>query len=135
MKRVLEKTKDFSVVYKISSYELRVSAYNANSGAFLIIIFKDENDVFVKEFNKVSKNMYIKERLFSSFHVLALFKTEVSLDHEKELIDKLNLIGVTTLSLSKCYIGDPLKKGLILGYSSVQISVMRNKLKLMAKYI
>ena len=49
MKRVLEKTKDFSVVYKISSYELRVSAYNANSGAFLIIIFKDENDVFVKE--------------------------------------------------------------------------------------
>ena len=67
--------------------------------------------------------------------MLALFKTEVSLDHEKELIDKLNLIGVTTLSLSKCYIGDPLKKGLILGYSSVQISVMRNKLKLMAKYI
>lgn len=101
----------------------------------VIITAKDRHDVFVKEFNKVSKNMYIKERLFSSFHVLALFKTEVSLDHEKELIDKLNLIGVTTLSLSKCYIGDPLKKGLILGYSSVQISVMRNKLKLMAKYI
>ena len=101
----------------------------------VIITAKDRHDVFVKEFNKVSKNMYIQERLFSSFHVLALFKTEVSLDHEKELIDKLNLIGVTTLSLSKCYIGDPLKKGLILGYSSVQISVMRNKLKLMAKYI
>ena len=79
--------------------------------------------------------MYVQEKQFSSFHVLALFKTEVSLDHEKKLINQLNQIGVTTLSLSKCYIGDPSKKGLIFGYSSVPISVMRNKLKLMAKYI
>ena len=101
----------------------------------IIITAKDRHDIFVKEFNEVSKKMYVQEKQFSSFHVLALFKTEVSLDHEKKLINQLNQIGVTTLSLSKCYIGDPSKKGLIFGYSSVPISVMRNKLKLMAKYI
>ena len=101
----------------------------------VITTAKERHYVFVKEFNEVSKNMYIQEKPFSSFHVLALFKTEVSLEDEKELINQLNIIGVTTLSLSKCYIGDPLQKGLIFGYSSVRISVMKKKIKLMAKLI
>ena len=101
----------------------------------VIMTAKNRHSVFVKEFNEVSKKMYIQEKPFSSFHVLALFKTEVNLEDEKKLIDHLNSIGITTLPLSKCYIGTSSQKGLILGYSSVQISLMRNKLKLMSKFI
>ena len=51
---------------------------------------------------------------------------------ESELIKKLSKVGITSHSLSRCYLpGSKPKGGLILGYSAVPPVIMREKLKLL----
>ena len=84
--------------------------------------------LFVQEFKKISRNTYIDEKPFSSYHLLAYFRNSVSVNEERELIKNLEEENITAFSLSKCYIGKPQKKGLILGYSSVRPSVLKRKI-------
>ena len=100
-----------------------------------IEVAKERHDLFISEFEALSKNMYIQKKPFSSFHLLAYFKAPVSVEYEKEVIRKLNEHNITTFSLSKCYIGKPKQQGLIIGYSSVRPSVLKRKIKKMGDFI
>jgi GntR family transcriptional regulator/MocR family aminotransferase len=75
--------------------------------------------------------MYLQEKPFSSFHVLALFYEEVTVGEETQVIENLKSLNISAFSLSKCYIGEPLQKGIILGYGSVRPSVIKKKIKTM----
>ena len=92
---------------------------------------KERHNIFISEFEKISKNMYIQKKPFSSFHLVAYFKSKVSVDYEKEIIRQLNEKNITTFSLSKCYIGNAKQQGLILGYSSVRVTTLKRKIKKM----
>lgn len=100
-----------------------------------IKVAHERHDLFISEFESVSKTMYIQKKTFSSFHLLAYFKSPVSVEYEKEVIKKLNDHNITTFSLSKCYIGTPKQQGLIIGYSSVRPSIMKRKIKKMGDLI
>ncbi|SFZ95123.1 GntR family transcriptional regulator / MocR family aminotransferase [Flaviramulus basaltis] len=100
-----------------------------------IEVAKERHDLFISEFEALSKNMYIQKKPFSSFHLIAYFKTPVSVEYEKEVIRKLNEHNITTFSLSKCYIGKPKQQGLIIGYSSVRPTILKRKIKKMIDFI
>lgn len=100
-----------------------------------IEVANERHDIFVSEFEKVSRNMYLQEKPFSSFHLIAHFKSSVSIDHEKEVIKQLNENEITTFSLSKCYVGEAKQQGLILGFSSVRPSILKRKVAKMGTII
>ena len=100
-----------------------------------IEVAKERHHLFISEFESVSKTMYIQKKTFSSFHLLAYFKSPVSVEHEKEIIRKLNEHNITTFSLSKCYIGIPKQQGLIIGYSSVRPTILKRKIKKMGDFL
>jgi len=96
-----------------------------------IEVAQERHDLFKSEFKKISKLMHIQEKPFSSFHVLALFNNKATIEEEKEVIQNLKAINISAFSLSKCYIGEPLQKGIILGYGSVRPLVLKKKIKTM----
>lgn len=100
-----------------------------------IAVARERHELFVNEFKQHCTSMYIKSNSFSSFHVVALFKENVSLDHEKEVIKRLNDLHISVFSLSKCYITDHKQPGLILGYSAMREVVIKRKIKIMAQVI
>ncbi|UOB16480.1 PLP-dependent aminotransferase family protein [Abyssalbus ytuae] len=100
-----------------------------------IEVAKERHDIFISEFEKVSRTMHIQPKPFSSFHLLAYFNSATTTEKESEVIKQLTEHNVTTFSLSKCYIGTPKKQGLILGYSSVRPVVMKRKIKKMGELI
>ena len=100
-----------------------------------IDVAKTRHDLFISLFNEKSKNMYIQNKSFSSFHVLALFKDYVSAEEEKNFIKKLKKQNITVFSLSKCYVGKPKLKGLIIGYSSVKPNIIKEKVNSMVKLL
>ena len=100
-----------------------------------IDVAKTRHDLFISLFNEKSKNMYIQNKSFSSFHVLALFKNYVSVKDEKKIIEALKKQNITVFSLSKCYVGKPKLKGLIIGYSSVKPNIIKEKVNKMVKLL
>ena len=100
-----------------------------------IDVAKTRHDLFISLFNEKSKNMYIQNKSFSSFHVLALFKNYVSVEDEKKIIEALKKQNITVFSLSKCYVGKPKLKGLIIGYSSVKPNIIKEKVNSMVKLL
>jgi GntR family transcriptional regulator/MocR family aminotransferase len=100
-----------------------------------IDVAKTRHDLFISLFNEKSKNMYIQNKSFSSFHVLALFKNYVSVEDEKKIIEALKKQNITVFSLSKCYVGKPKLKGLIIGYSSVKPNIIKEKVNKVVKLL
>jgi GntR family transcriptional regulator/MocR family aminotransferase len=96
-----------------------------------VIAARDRHDLFKFEFSKKIKNMYLQEKPFSSFHVVAYFNHEKTAKEEKEIIQDLKAAGITAFSLSKCYIGIPEKTGLIFGYSAVRPAILKRKVEKM----
>ncbi|TYP97418.1 GntR family transcriptional regulator [Tenacibaculum adriaticum] len=100
-----------------------------------IEVARERHDLFITEFESISKTMYVQQKPFSSFHLLAYFKSPVSEEYETEIIKKLNENDIIAFPLSKCYITSPKKQGLILGYSSVRPAVLKQKIKKLAGII
>jgi GntR family transcriptional regulator/MocR family aminotransferase len=96
-----------------------------------IEVAKSRHDLFKSEFKAISQNMVIQEKPFSSFHVLALFKTDINIEEEKRVVEQLKKKNISAFSLSKCYIEGPIQKGLILGYASVRPSILKKKVQAM----
>ena len=96
---------------------------------------KERHDLFISEFERECQSMYIQQKTFASFHLVAFFKEQVSADYEKEIIRKLNENNITTFSLSKCYIGTPKKQGLILGYASIRPANIKKEIKKMGNFL
>jgi GntR family transcriptional regulator/MocR family aminotransferase len=100
-----------------------------------IAVAQERYKLFIREFEIHCTSMMIKPKSFSSFHVVALFKNEVSVAYEKDVIKRLKERNITAFSLSKCYITDYKKQGLILGYAAVRTAVMLRKIKSMSEVI
>lgn len=100
-----------------------------------IEVAKTRHDLFISLFNEKSKNMYIQNKSFSSFHVLALFKNYVSIEQEKKVIEELKKRNITVFSLSKCYVGKPKLQGLIIGYASVRPNILKERINMMTKLL
>lgn len=98
-------------------------------------ITRERHDFFKNEFTLHIKTMYIQEKPFSSFHLIAFFKEEKTVEEELEIIKKLSLKNITVFSLSKCYIGDEKKTGLIFGFSSVRNNMIKQTIISMSEII
>ena len=100
-----------------------------------IAIAKARHDLFISEFEKASRLMHIKNKNFSSFHLIAHFNQNISVSQERAFIEQLRLKNITAFSLSKCYISSPKQQGFVLGYSSVRSNLLIRKVEQMGKII
>jgi GntR family transcriptional regulator/MocR family aminotransferase len=100
-----------------------------------IEVAKIRHDIFIEEFEKECKSMYIQRKPFSSFHLVAFFKEKVSEEYEKEIIAKLNEHKISVFSLSKCYLDKSKKHGLILGYAAIRTNLIKKEIKKMSEFI
>lgn len=96
-----------------------------------LVAAQERQILFIQEFNKISKKMTLNEKLATSFHMVAYFKNKSSIEDEEKMIEQLKAKKITVFSLSKCFITTPKQYGLIIGYSSVRPSVMKNTLRRM----
>ena len=94
-----------------------------------IEVAKKRHLLFIDAFNRISSKMYITEGLCSSFHIIALFKEPTGIVEEAQIIASLAQKKITAYALSKCYIGTPEQTGIILGYSAVRPSIIKQKIK------
>lgn len=90
---------------------------------------------FEKEFEQHVKYMTLQDVPFGSFHRIAFFNQTMSPKEERAFIDKLQNHGITALSLSKCYVGEPQLTGLILGYPAARTSLIKQKIETMGRMI
>jgi GntR family transcriptional regulator/MocR family aminotransferase len=93
-----------------------------------IEVSEERHKLFLKEFQK-SKNMIIKNQEFYSLNVVAEFNHSISIDKEKQIIQKLKEANITAHSLSECFISNNKQQGLILGYCSVRNNLLERKVK------
>lgn len=89
--------------------------------------------LFLNYFEKyVAPSIQLVHSETASFHLLALTDSEVP---DVELVKQLESAGISTHALSKCYITEAGKNGLILGYSSVSKAFMQQSLQKMGTVI
>lgn len=96
-----------------------------------IEVAKKRHQLFINEFNNMSSKMHIADGLCSSFHIVAHFNEPTSIAEEERIISDLTHKKVTAHALSKCYIGTSKQTGLIFGYSAVQPTILKQKIKKM----
>jgi len=95
---------------------------------------KKRHAIFTKGFSEVNA-MKIYNPNFCSLHTVAIFKKNTDQKKEQELIKELTQKQITAFSLSKCYITEGGRKGLIFGYSSVNENILNKRLNLLKKII
>ncbi|MFY8033656.1 MAG: PLP-dependent aminotransferase family protein, partial [Flexibacteraceae bacterium] len=85
--------------------------------------------LFINYFEKyIDANVELKNNVTPSFHLIAITKEN---EPDVQLVKQLESAGISTHALSKCYIGEPEKQGLILGYSSVSKTFMQQSIQKM----
>jgi GntR family transcriptional regulator / MocR family aminotransferase len=90
----------------------------------------DRKALFLSMFEKLfDKNLIIRSQQTSSFHVVAELMEG---NQDKQLVSALKTKGIITHPLSKCYLDEPLKQGLILGYSCINRGLLAQYLPKMA---
>jgi GntR family transcriptional regulator/MocR family aminotransferase len=94
-----------------------------------IQVAKERHHLFRTEFSKKVRTMHLQDLPFSSFHSVAFFNEETSAKEEIEIIQQLKANGVTAFSLSKCYVQQPSKTGLIFGYAAVRETILKRKVE------
>jgi GntR family transcriptional regulator/MocR family aminotransferase len=108
----------------------------------LYLHFKKLNEVaqkreksFTQFFKENIAKLELQDRGYDSLHKVALFKKEVSIEKELALENELVLNDISVFPLSKCYINAKPLTGLIMGFSTVRTSLMKNKLLKMEQII
>ena len=85
---------------------------------------------FVAQFQKqLDDSIQIRPTTTPSFHLVAQLAPDVD---DERLVTELEKAGILTHPLSKCFVGLPAKKGLILGYSAVNRAFMSQFISRMA---
>lgn len=101
----------------------------------LIEVARERKMLFETLFADGNKLLQIPPKGFNSLHLLAHFKHDVKPQEEKQLIEKLARQNLSAYSLSKCYIHEKPQTGLILGYSTVRPTVMREEMRHMLRML
>lgn len=90
----------------------------------------DRKQFFESQFEKLlDDDIRINPASTTSFHLVAGLPDSV---HDLDLVQALEARGIVTHSLSKCYVGEAEKQGLILGYSCINKSLTAQVLPRMA---
>lgn len=90
---------------------------------------QERKQVFIDQFEqRFGQLMSIAKSQSNNLFLMADIKGEVK---DKKLVDQLMAHNIVAHPLSKCYVGEPQKQGLILGYSSVRVPVIKRKLEQM----
>lgn len=92
-------------------------------------------DVFIREFPCNHAQIPNPHSRVSSLHLIAYFKQEVSPTLEQVMIEELERNGISAYSLSQCYIEQPQKTGLILGYATITPVAIKQKMPLLSKVL
>lgn len=100
-----------------------------------INVAKERHDLFKNLFKTHVKSMYIQEKPFSSFHILAFFNSEKTIKEEAEIIQQLKALQIMAYPLSKCYVGELQKTGLIFGYAAVRSSIIKKNIEKMGRIL
>lgn len=100
----------------------------------IIEVAQERQALFLSEF-KNSSTLFFEKKNFDSLHLVGQFYEKVTENQELQIIQKLKEAHITSHSLSKCFIGDKKKQGLILGYSSVRSREIERKVKKMIEII
>lgn len=101
----------------------------------LIEVARERKMLFETLFADGNKQLQIAPKGFNSLHLLAHFTHEVKPQEEKQLIEKLGKQNLSAYSLSKCYIHEKPQTGLILGYSTVRPTVLREEMRHMLRIL
>jgi DNA-binding transcriptional MocR family regulator len=67
--------------------------------------------------------------------VLAFFNTEKTLKEEAETIQQLKSLNIMAYPLSKCYVDEPQKTGLIFGYAAVRSAIIKKNIEKMGRVL
>lgn len=90
---------------------------------------QERKQVFVEQFDARFENtMKIAKSNSNNLFVLADLKEKLS---DKKIVEQLMTHNIVAHPLSKCFVGEPQKQGLILGYSSVRVPVIKRKMEQM----
>jgi GntR family transcriptional regulator/MocR family aminotransferase len=90
----------------------------------------DRKALFLSLFEKLfDEGLKVRSQPTSSFHVVAELK---GANPDQPLVSALKNKGIITHPLSKCYIGEPQKQGLILGYSCINRGLLAQYMPKMA---
>lgn len=98
-------------------------------------VTQERFEVFTTEFNEISTHLILTPTEFSSLHIIAKFKQEVSLPMESNIIQELERSGISAYPLSSCYIDVTKETGLILGFATTSPVAIKQKLRLLKKVI
>ena len=82
-------------------------------------------------FTEGNRHLYLMQTEFNSLHFVAPFIQIGTAKKEEELIRELAIREISAFPLSNCFIGEPKQFGLILGYSTVRPSALRQKMILL----
>jgi GntR family transcriptional regulator/MocR family aminotransferase len=99
------------------------------------VVAQEREALFVSCFNKNTSKMFIENKPFSSLHLVAKFKDEITSKQENSILQALSEANIVVHSLSGCYIGEEKKNGFILGYSSVRPTIIQQKVLQMTEII
>jgi GntR family transcriptional regulator / MocR family aminotransferase len=87
----------------------------------------ERRELFIRSFEQDNKTMKLMPSAFNSLHLVAEFQQEQDQKQEMSLIRELGNHQISAYALSKCYMTDEKKQGLILGYSTVRPDMIRQK--------
>lgn len=93
----------------------------------IISVSQHRHKLFIDQFSKF-QNIKLISSKYSSLHVVGVFTTQNNSHMEEETIKKLSEQNITAFSLSKCYISNEKKYGLIFGYSAIRENLLNKKL-------
>jgi len=96
----------------------------------VVEVAAERKQQFVAQFqNQFHDSIQVRPTITPSFHLVAQLQDHVD---DERLVAQLQAAGMLSHPLSKCYIVEPRKKGLILGYSAVNRAFMSQFLSKMA---
>lgn len=92
-------------------------------------------EAFIGECSDSLTQISIRQSPVSSLHLIAYFKQEVNASLEQAIIGELEENGISAYPLSQCYIEQPQKTGLILGYATISPVAIKQKMPLFRKVL
>ena len=92
-------------------------------------------ETFIREFAGPHTQISIPQSRVSSLHLIAYFKQEVPISLEQAIVRELEENGISAYPLSQCYIEQPPKTGLILGFATITPVAIKQKMPLFRKVL
>lgn len=91
-------------------------------------VAKERLEVFKENFTGMENELWLDSSQINSLHIVANCRQDRDIQFERRLVDELAKKEIAAFPLSNCYLSEEKRYGLILGYSTVRPTVIRQKL-------